>query len=186
MDLKSGFVVLEEDGTISVLDLVLIVNGFKSNSYITDAGVPQGSTLGPLLFTLFINDVLDCIRYSKVLIFADDIKIYREIRGISDSLLLKKDINNLVSWSLLNFLPLNENKSFIISFTHKLNVCEFDYKINHHSLQKCSSILDLGFLSSTQDETEPMRNLNVFTAVLDKSLQCRQIKPHMVRALKTV
>ena len=42
----------------------------------TTSGVPQGSVLGLFLFSLFINDIGNLLKYSKHMIFADDTKIY--------------------------------------------------------------------------------------------------------------
>ena len=53
-----------------------IVNGAKSALQNVDYGVPQGSILGPQLFTLCINDIVDQISASKIQIYADDIVLY--------------------------------------------------------------------------------------------------------------
>ncbi|RXY24593.1 hypothetical protein DD577_29365, partial [Klebsiella pneumoniae] len=50
--------------------------GALSTSYAVLSGVPQGSVLGPLLFYIFINDLLGVVKYSNCLLFADDIKIF--------------------------------------------------------------------------------------------------------------
>ena len=47
------------------------------------SGVPQGSVLGPLLFTMFVNEIPSIVS-SPLLMFADDIKIFRVIRNGQD------------------------------------------------------------------------------------------------------
>ena len=67
--------------------------------------VPQGSVLGPILFLLYVNDIPSVVD-SHLLVFADDIKLYRRIQSENDIIQLQKDINNLLNWSntwLLNF-----------------------------------------------------------------------------------
>ena len=49
----------------------VVIDGVKSSLIETKAGVPQGSRLGPLLFIIFINDIVQDIE-SEILIFADD------------------------------------------------------------------------------------------------------------------
>ena len=58
------------------------------------SSVPQGSILGPLLFLLYVNDIPDLFK-SNLKMFADDVKIYRAIYSISDSLLLQQDLDKL-------------------------------------------------------------------------------------------
>ena len=59
------------------------------------SGIPQGSILGPILFTVFINDLSDCVE-GTCKIFADDTKLYgKATEGES----LQKDLNALHEWS---------------------------------------------------------------------------------------
>jgi hypothetical protein len=68
------------------------VFGIKSQVLNTPSGVPQGGHLSPLLFILFINDIKKVIRHSKFLLFADDLKLFLEIRSVHDCQLLQNDL----------------------------------------------------------------------------------------------
>ena len=55
----------------------VVVNGVKSDRAPVVSGVPQGTVLGPLLFSLHINDITAVIE-SEIRLFADDRVCYRE------------------------------------------------------------------------------------------------------------
>ena len=51
-------------------------NGEKSHLGTIEFGVPQGSVLGPLLFLIYINDIINCSKTSRFVLFADDTNIF--------------------------------------------------------------------------------------------------------------
>jgi hypothetical protein len=59
-------------------------SGFKSRNFSVQSCVPQGSHLGPLLFILFINDVFSCFKSLRILLYADDLKIFFPVAGSGD------------------------------------------------------------------------------------------------------
>ena len=66
-----------------------------------------GSVLGPILFVIYINDMPDHVD-SEAYLFADDTKVYNEIKTQTDTKSLQKDLDNLQEWSdkwLLKFQP---------------------------------------------------------------------------------
>ena len=69
-------------GCLSNRTQVVSVNSSLSNSTNVTSGVPQGSVLGPTLFLLYINDIVDSIQ-SDVHLFADDSMIYRSIPNLT-------------------------------------------------------------------------------------------------------
>jgi len=62
----------------------VILNDSSSNWCPVTSGVPQGSVLGPLLFTLYINDIPN-IFHTDLSFFADDSKVYTIIKTLEDS-----------------------------------------------------------------------------------------------------
>ena len=95
-------------------------NGVCSNWSEVTSGIPQGSVLGPLLFTIFINDLLLSIT-SHIQIFADDTKIYNTVQ---DSGILKTDLNKLVLW----LLPFNTDKCNILHFGKNNPNIEYSFR----------------------------------------------------------
>jgi hypothetical protein len=83
---------------------------FVLKSYDTPSGVNQGSILGPLLFLLFVNDIAGIFRHSKCLLYADDLKIYLEVKSENECGLIQRDIDALHNWSILNRMELNLSK----------------------------------------------------------------------------
>ena len=76
----------------------VVVNVVKSDWAPVLSGVPQGTVLGPLLFSLYINDISSDIE-SAIKIFADDCVCYREIKDEEDTMKLQSDIDRLGSWA---------------------------------------------------------------------------------------
>ena len=76
----------------------VVVNGAKLDWAPVLSGVPQGTVLGPFLFSLYINDISTVID-SEIRLFADDCVCYREIKDIEDTLKLQKDIDQLGCWA---------------------------------------------------------------------------------------
>ena len=76
----------------------VVVYGVKSDWASVWPGVLQGTGLGPLLFSLYINDIASDIE-SEIRLFADGFVCYREIKDEEDTIKLQRDIDRLGSWA---------------------------------------------------------------------------------------
>ena len=105
--------------------------------------MPQGSVLGPLLFDIYIDDVVGVLG-EQCLIYADDLKIFTNISGMEDCLCLQQKICFLSRWCELNSLPLNAGKCNMMTFARVQSPTLFDYRVGNSRVVRPEYVDDLG------------------------------------------
>ena len=109
----------------------VVLNGSESNFYPIEAGVPQGSVLGPLLFLIYINDLEKNIK-SEVNFFADDTMLFSIVHNpLISASDLNHDLQMISNWAYqwkMSFNPQQDKQAVEVLFSNKKN------KVQHPSL----------------------------------------------------
>ena len=133
---------------LSNREQTVIINGKKSRSEKVQSGVPQGTVLGPILFIIYINDITQVIRHSYIKIFADDSKLVKAIKSMSDRELLETDLTSVVKWAADNKMELNKLKFQLLQHGNK-NELKVSYNIDEITkVDKNTEVKDLGVTMS--------------------------------------
>lgn len=75
-------------------------------------GVPQGSTLGPLLFLLYINDMPNCSKKLSFRIFADDTNVFYSSNNVKDLVtVMNEEFKTIIRYCSVNKLSVNFKKT---------------------------------------------------------------------------
>ena len=103
----------------------VLYNGNYSNIKTLETGVPQGSTLGPLLFLLYINDLTNVLTNTKCLMFADDTVLYHHqpVQGVLYRE-TQTDLDAVYKWCLINSITLNLSKSQFVQYNYRKTVTD--------------------------------------------------------------
>ena len=122
----------------------VVVNGIRSDCAPVVSGVPQCTVLGPLLFSLYINDISADIE-SEIRLFADDCVCYREIKNEEDTLKLQRDIGRLGSRARKWGMRFQPAKCIIMQLTNKRSSkIQANYTLEGTVLENVESIKYLG------------------------------------------
>ena len=100
---------------------LVMYNGTLSEPQAVVSGVPQGSILGPVFFTIYINDLPSHIQTAQVLLYADDTVIFHSSSDTKElKRVLQQDLNYLQIWARENRLSIHPIKTEAVLFgTHQ-------------------------------------------------------------------
>ena len=127
-----------------------VINGVSSPLLPVVSGVPQGSVLGPILFSLFVNDLPNYITLSHPLLpislklFADDLKSYYVVDTLIDAIDFQSVINSIHTWCDIWQLSINVNKCSTLHLGSSNS--HFVYGLNGIPLSSPGLVKDLGLL----------------------------------------
>ena len=121
------------------------INGYKSDFKISNIGVPQGSTLGPLLFLLYINDIGNCSSLLKFILYADDTTVLFKSHCIVDlNYKLSSEVKKVLTWFSANNLLINLSKTNCMLFSNKQGNPRLSIDIDNLILEEKEVITFLG------------------------------------------
>ena len=137
----------------------VVVDGCKSPFQKVISGIPQGTVLGPVLFIIYVNDLLETLDHSSGLCFADDTKLFMPIKSSESATHLQGDLTRSMKWALINNMQLNAQKfeamNFDLNSSKLLKKLPFSAEFRHYkisediTLMPVESVRDLGVIISS-------------------------------------
>ena len=126
------------------------IDGVLSDPIAVLNGVVQGSVLDPLIFILFIDDIVDCfvpgeINPTSLSIFADDLKLYCAYELPHENSSLIDTVSNIEAWSAIWQLRINPDKSTLLQYG-KASYDRHQYVICNKTIMPSNNVCDLGML----------------------------------------
>ena len=132
----------------------MVLDGKSSQEYPVNAGVPQGSILGPTLFLLYINGLPDDV-ICDIAIYVDDTTLNSKCDQASDlwqqlelASELESDLRDAVDWCKKWLVDFNAGKTQLVSFDRSNNNGSIDVKMAGSILEEKSSFKMLGLTFS--------------------------------------
>lgn len=170
-----------------------------SSSIRVGTGVPQGSVLGPLLFTLYVSDIYKALQHCKYNFYADDLQIYLHCEPHhlrNDIPKINEDIRSIVHWAEACGLTLNPAKTQAIIFgtARYINKIELDesmaIKINETAVQLSTNVKYLGVtinntLSWNLQVINVVKNIRtkLYQLKISKHLLSKELKIKLITSL---
>ncbi len=145
----------------------VVVDGEESPLSQVTSGVPQGTVLGPLMFLLFINDIVDNVS-SEIRLFADDCVLYQEVKSPEDQRRLQQDLDRLIEWTRIWQMEFNPAKCQTLHISRRRNKLLHEYQMLGHTLQQVSQATYLGVEIS--DNLSWDAHINKVTGKANRSL----------------
>ena len=126
----------------------VLLDGALSDTKRVISGVPQGSVLGPLFFLIYINDFVEVLPKTIISkLFADDAKLYTEMKGDLDADYLQTGLDNLCKWAKKWQLKISYNKCFSMDVGLKRTQQPYpDHSIDGVLLSSVNECRDLGVI----------------------------------------
>lgn len=92
------------------------------------SGVHQGSVVGPLLFLVYMKDIVNYINKKiQIRLFADDCVLYTKVESVEDQYMLNNALGLVSEWCKKWQMKLNLQKTVAITFTEKKSSLSFEY-----------------------------------------------------------
>ena len=124
----------------------MVLDGKSSQDYPVNAGIPQGSILGPAPFLLYINDLPDDV-ICNIAIYTDDTSLYSKCNQASDhwqqlelDCELESDLRGTLDWGRKWHVNFNDGKTHLVSS----NTDAIDLKMDGSVLEEKSPFKMLG------------------------------------------